>query len=65
MAASNCLSSVSTVPLKIQCPACKANGGDFDPIIRYEKDGDVRLCLTCGAGYKVRRDGEKTEEVPI
>jgi uncharacterized Zn finger protein len=51
--------------MNIECPMCRTSRGDFDPVIRYEKDAEVRLCLTCGAGYKVRRDSEKIEEATI
>ena len=43
-------------PNEIECPSCNTFRSG-DPLIRYETDGEVYLCLICGCGYKVRRDG--------
>ena len=45
-----------------KCPVCKTKRDDGDPVIRCEKAGEVRVCLTCGAGYKIFQGSRRTEQ---
>ncbi len=51
--------------MTIKCPVCKSRRDDGDPVIRCEKAVEVRLCLTCGAGYKIFQGSRRTEREAI
>jgi hypothetical protein len=51
--------------MTIKCPVCKTKRDDGDPVIRCEKAGEVRVCLTCGAGYKIFQGSRRTEQATL
>ncbi len=51
--------------MTIKCPVCKTKRDNGDPVIRSEKAAEVRLCVTCGAGYKVFHGSRRTEQVTV
>jgi hypothetical protein len=51
--------------MTIKCPVCKTRRDDGDPVIRCEKTVEVRLCQTCGAGYKTFKGSRRTEREAI
>jgi hypothetical protein len=51
--------------MTIKCPVCKTRRDDGDPVIRREKAGEVRLCQTCGAGYKIFQGSRRTEQATL
>ena len=51
--------------MTMKCPVCKTRRDDSDPVIRREKTGEVRLCQTCGAGYKTFQGSRRTEQAAI
>ena len=51
--------------MTIKCPVCKTKRDDGDLVIRCEKAGEVRVCLTCGAGYKIFQGSRRTEQATL
>jgi len=46
----------------IRCPGCSTDRVDFGPVIRYEGDGEVRMCLSCGMATKFGRTATKRSQ---
>jgi hypothetical protein len=51
--------------MTIKCPVCKTRRDNGDPVIRSERAGEVRLCLTCGAGYKTFQGSRRREQATL